>query len=221
MDSMDHRHLRAACIAGALMLGMGCDEEAPPPVSSSVEQVENEPVSQPANLPVDEQARVRLPLNLIPFSVQAPESWKVESFGAGETPITMVEAPLVGDEIKITLGLREPVGGEVLRNMIKRYEKEDAELKKNGGGVSITEAGDLRIIDFRRMPANATTVPAEQQIDWRITLLYPRGVMHEQYTLQFIGLSVETYEKNKALLNDVVKSIKYDDSGLTPLPKGF
>ncbi len=218
---MDHRYLRAMCMAGALLMAIGCDEEPPPPVSSGVDTTATDPVSKPTQVPVNEQIKKPLPLKLIPFSIEAPESWEVVSRSGGETPITMVECPIIGDTINIALGLREAVGGEVLRNMIKRFEKEDLELKQNGGGVTITQKGDIRIVDFRRMPTTASTSPSQQLMDWKITLLYPRGVMHEQYTLVFIGLTVEAYEKNKDFLSQIVYSIKYDESDLTPLPKGF
>jgi hypothetical protein len=104
-------------------------------------------------------------------------------------------------------------------------EKEDAELKKNGGSVTITELGEGRMIDLRRKPLTATTGPAtapsNELMEWRITLLYPSGVVHEQYTLHFIGLTVEAYEANKALLNEIVQSIKYDETEMMPPPRVF
>lgn len=219
---MDHRHLLAACISGVLLLGLGCEEDAPPPtVSTDTAPPVVEPERRTTDVPVTEQARKRLALKLIPFSINAPESWQVVSASGGETPLTMVEGPIVGDEVRITIGLRESVGGEVLRNLIKRMEKEDVELKKNGGGVTITEAGDLRVIDLRRKPAATTTAPSDQLMEWRITLLHPRGVVHEQYTLQFIGLTLEAYEANKSLLNEIIQSVKYDEAELTPLPRAF
>jgi hypothetical protein len=110
----------------------------------------------------------------------------------------------------------------VLKNLLKRFEKEDADLKKNGQGfVRITNTGDLRVIDLRRKPLNSSDAPSEQLMEWRITLLYPRGVVHEQYTLQFIGLTVEAYEKNKDLLSEILQTIRYDEYEMTPLPTGF
>lgn len=208
---------------GVLGSNFACDEQPPPPTSlpSSVSDVE--PVQKPpTSVPVTEQPRKALPLRLIPFILQAPETWEVVSTKGSDTPVTMIEGPILDDQVRITLGLREPVGGEVLKNLLKRFEKEDADLKKNGQGfVRITDIGELRVIDLRRKPPHSQAAPSEQLMEWRITLLYPRGVAHEQYTLQFIGLTVEAYEKNKDFLTEILQSIRYDEHEMTPLPSGF
>lgn len=218
-----NRLVRIFMTLGALGSQFACDESPPPPTSLPAESSVVDPVEKHlTSVPVNEQPRKTLVLKLIPFTLRAPESWEVVSIKGGESPVTMIEGPILDDQVRITLGLREPVGGEVLKNLLKRFEKEDADLKKNGQGfVRITDTGDLRVIDLRRKPLNSSAAPSEQLMEWRITLLYPRGVVHEQYTLQFIGLTVEAYEKNKDLLSEILQSIRYDEYEMTPLPTGF
>lgn len=205
------------------VFNFACDHEPTPPTSLPSETLSFDPVdSPPTPVPVTEQPRKTLSLRLIPFTLQAPETWEVVSTKGGESPITMIEGPILDDEVRITLGLREPVGGEVFKNLLKRFEKQDSDLKNNGQGfVRVTNTGDLWMIDLRRKPLDSQVQPSEQLIEWRITLLYPRGVMYEQYTLQFIGLTVEAYEKNKDLLTEILQSIRYDEHEMPPLPTGF
>ncbi len=206
--------------AGVLAVGVGCEDDSLP-VSAPVEDPSTQippPATRPTTQSILEGPRKAISLKLLPFTIEAPEAWKIENHDTRNESVTMLEGPMVNDEAHITLGLRETMSGEILRNYTNRLKKEDETLKKIGGSVTIREIGDIRIIDLRRPPSTASTKPSEDPMEWRITLLYSSGLGHDQYELKFIGLTVESYEANKEWLTKMLDTLRYDDAGMPPRP---
>ncbi len=220
MNRMNHRPYSAVLVAGMLFAITGCDN-AQDPIPASAPSVATDPPGPKVPATTQEvldAPRKSLPLKLIPFTIEAPENWQIVAYDDRVKPVTMIEGKIIDDEVRISLGLREPMSGEILRNYLNRLQKEDAELKKIGGSVKVTEENGYRIIDLRRPPTKTDLPSSEQSMDWRITVLYPSGIAHDQYVLQFIGLTLESYEKNKEYLDGILKTIRYENADAAPLP---
>jgi hypothetical protein len=200
-------------IAGLLWVG-GCGEDAPPTTPSASETPETPvppPIARPTTQQILEAPRKPLQMQVIPFTIDAPDLWKVVDIKNPAGLATMIEAPIIDDEARVSLSKRDPMGGETLRNFLDRIQKDDADARKVGGSVTVRQVGDLRIVDSRRPSGDSSQPDSERGFEWRITLFYPSGIAHDQFAMQFIGLTVASYQKNKELLDEVIKTIRYDD----------
>ncbi len=198
----------------------GCEDDSLPvrqPVEESSPADAPPPAAvRPSTQSILEAPRKRIPLKLLPFTIEAPESWAVQNHDTRTESVTMLEGPMINDEAHVTLGLRETMSGEILRNYINRLKKENETLAKTGGSVTIREFGGIQLIDIRRPPASPSGNDAEDSMEWRITLLYPSGIGHDQYELRFIGLTVESYKANQEWLTKMLDTLQYDDAGVAP-----
>lgn len=226
MIHMNHRHGTLA-VLGALALLTGCeDERLPPPPPPPEDTVPDRPTTQA----LLEGPRKTVHLELIPFAVQVPESWKLESKQTEALPITILEGPMPYDQGAISIHLRETVSASMVKLWIERIPKEDADARARGGSKTLRTIDDIQIIELRRLstpvappttapttgPTTApTTAPAleplplrEGSMEWRVTILAPRGIRYEWYELKVIGLTDDLYLKNEAFLSAIFNSLK-------------
>jgi hypothetical protein len=214
----------AALTLGAAMV-IGCDES-----SDTYAPVDTPPADVPRDKPEEPKApttqslseapRITLPLRLIPFSIEAPDSWEVKTYDSREAAATMLRGPVAGDEAHVAIGLRDKVTGQVIDLLTARLMKEHDQLQKLGGGVTVRVAGDVKVIDIRRLPTTVAD-PKSDIVEWRVILYKPAGVSYEQYELKFIGLTVQAYRDNAAWLSKMLETLKYDDTGAPPMPAGL
>ncbi|HEX8340748.1 MAG TPA: hypothetical protein VF624_07560 [Tepidisphaeraceae bacterium] len=192
-----------------LALPLGCEDK--PAVSDPVNAPPAE-AAAPATRSVAEAPRKALSLAVLPFTVQAPESWKVATHDAPGRPIVMLEGPLDGDEVRVTLAVREDVSAQLLKQLIEtaKREKTSDPLVE----INATDTGDVRSIHRRRVATTgATSQPVEsatETVDWRISLFVSRGVRYQQYEMNFLGLTPAAYARNRQLLEAVIASLAYD-----------
>ncbi|MBC7785582.1 MAG: hypothetical protein H7144_17255, partial [Burkholderiales bacterium] len=88
-----------------------------------------------------------------------------------------------------------------------------AEFQKAGGRVKLNETSRLLTVDRRRIPT-AATLPAEASVEWRVTMLVPSGIAYDQYEMQFIGLTLESFKKNEAFLGDIIATLVHDEAAI-------
>lgn len=209
-------------IAGLLLIG-GCGEDAPPATPTATPTPATPDVPAPLLRPTTQQIveapRKPLQLKVIPITIDAPDLWQVVDIKNPAGIATMIQAPIIDDEARVSLSTRDPMGGETLRNYLNRLKQEDADAKKIGGSVTVRQVGDLRIVDSRRPLGDASQPDTDRGFEWRITIFYPSGIAHDQFAMQFIGLTVASYQINKQLLDEVLQTIRYDDGSSLTKPR--
>ena len=219
--------------AGALLLGvmLGCDKPPPPPPpevedaaaeSSETGDADRRPTM--AELMSGPWRTVQLGIH--PLRVQVPAAWEVESLRnvavlRGPTP----SGPLPEGNIDITISRPPPFPKE----MAKIFEEDQrrAATQPAAAGATPTPTttpaapelnaitarviGASRILDIRAsQPAIATEPPT---VNWRIIVFIPTGgEMVNIYQLNFVGLPLEQYHKDKELLEKIVGSLEVDAS---------
>src|SRR5687768_6292650 len=95
---------------GLLIASPGCDDSAKPPALSETPiKTEKPEPKKPTTQEILEGPRKRIPLQLIPFSAEVPESWGVKVRGEREFSVSILEGPMIDGEARMVLGLRERV----------------------------------------------------------------------------------------------------------------
>jgi len=217
------RFARPALLVAISLTAVACDKPQPPPADAPP------PAPKKPDRPTTHQLldgpRKTLPLGILPFTVDVPEGWAVQNRGPqGGDSLTMLEGPIIGGDAHVILRVRQIQPADRMKMLVERARRDAATLEKNGGQLTIRDLGEIRIIDRRELPRPAT-VPTtdvsiegfEKPLEWRIALFVPAGINYEQYEMQFIDLSPAAYAANAKLLNDIVGSLKYQDSAHPPL----
>ncbi|HEY0009280.1 MAG TPA: hypothetical protein VGB55_11190 [Tepidisphaeraceae bacterium] len=196
-----------------LLILPACDDTPPDPPPATrpgdIAHALTEP-SRPTTQALLEGPRVATPLKLIPFTVEAPESWKVKMYQHGDVSATMLEGPSIGDDARISINLREPVSGEILKTWL---DKAQSEIKQptEGQTVQTRDVGEIRMIERLRVPASATTPTGEVAlVDWRLTLFVPSGIKYDQYELKFFDLTPDSFKRNEHFFRQLLGSVKHD-----------
>ena len=204
---------RISLIALAVTL-TACDKPTPPP-----HRTDDKPAaSQPTTMSLLAAPRKPLALDLIPFTLQAPQGWTVARHGDDpETALTMLDGTIVGSELHIILNSRPMLTADALKALTEHRRKESDALQKLGGYVSVRDIGDTRIIERLTMPSTATTDPTDRIVDWQIDLYVPDGLKYDAYELKVIDLTEDAYQANKQLLESVFSSLKYQSLGPPPM----
>ena len=206
------------------LLAVACDKPEPPPADAPPPAAAKKP-ARPTTQQLLGGPRKTLPLGLLPFTVEVPDGWAVQNRGPehGEG-LTMLEGPIVGGDAHVILRVREIQSAERMKLLVDRFRRDEAALEKDGGKLTVRDLGEVRIVDRREMPRPTTTPTTgvsaegfEKPVEWRIALFVPAGVNYEQYEMQFIDLSPAAYAANAKLLNDLIGSLKYQDSAHPPL----
>lgn len=200
---------------------VGCDESAPPPAVPASPPA----ATQPAQEDVTTAPRKPVLLDVLPFTLDVPTSWKVVRHGdRPTTAVAMLEGPLPsGSQAYIILSAREGLLAPTVEAMIKRIEKDRPAIEKAGGHLLFRDLGEARVIERRqllagpsgRLPSTApsTTLPSDATIDWRIQLFVPLGTRHmQQYELNLMDLRADTFAQDEAFLTSILSTLKYADA---------
>src|SRR5690349_15320267 len=98
----------AACpLLAACDRNPGSTTAPPPPTPETAQKTPTE-VTRPTTQQRLTGPRQTIRLNVVPFSVLAPEQWAVKSYGTSDV-ITFLEGPAPHDDVKIQLSRRPPV----------------------------------------------------------------------------------------------------------------
>jgi hypothetical protein len=84
--------------------------------------------------------------------------------------------------------------------------------------VDLRAIGAAKVLERQRVgrtplpsPDDEPGVKLSPPFSWTITVFVPRGKDYETYELNFIGLTADQYEADKALLRAIVDSIAVND----------
>jgi hypothetical protein len=130
---------------------LACDDKPPALAPDAPKAAVPEPANVAPKVPIAEQPRKPLSLVAIPFTVDVPPGWKVASHDLPSRSVTMLEGPLEGDEVRISLAAREEVSGEILKQLIEKAKREAADDRSIE--LSVRPTGGLQAVSRRRRDA--------------------------------------------------------------------
>jgi hypothetical protein len=214
----------------------GCERSpAPAPVTLPPPKAAASQPVRPTTQELLSGAYQKLYLPGTPFSVMAPESWKVQNNGT----INFLEGPTPADQIMIKISQFDPITAERYAGLVDRLVKEDnpqpaGTPKKN----ELRDADRLHIVerisaadpittmrlgprgtpdtDAQGNPIMITSIP----IRWNLNIFVPESRAVSWYELNCIGLTLDQYNQDKDLISKVFASLRYDDPSLVPALPG-
>jgi hypothetical protein len=217
-----------ACSVLLLSLGIlasACDEPTPlPPQALLKNPPPQEPTSRPTTQQLLEGPRREVALAEMPLTARVPAGWSVKQLDG--TTMTFLEGPTPsGGDVSIQLVERAATTPEKFHIIVEGAKKElqqfpdtmrMAELHEAAGGVKVLER--QRVGEAAKSSLNEPGVKESPPYSWTITVFIPRdgGKNYETCELNFIGLTVDQYEADQALLREIVDSVTVNDATTAP-----
>ncbi len=210
--------IRAATIAAAAAvlagsLAAGCEE---PPVAPPILTSEPSAPPRPTTQELVQGPRTSIPLGSIPLTVRAPAGWAVKNMEG--TSLTLLEGPTPAGEASIQFNDRPLTSAaklEILASGAKREMEQFPESIKMADLRTI--AGGTKVLERQRVgrmpapsPDDEPGVKLSPPFSWTVTVFVARGgggADYETYELNFIGLTADQYEADKALLREIIDSV--------------
>ncbi len=103
--------------------------------------------------------------------------------------------------------------------------------KKEMGQIPAIKMAELRpiagakVLERQRVGRTPTPSPDDDpnvrpspMFNWTINVFVPRGADYETHELNFIGLTADQYEADKALLREIIDSISVDSAAAATAP---
>lgn len=210
---------------------LGCDKPPPPPPTvtgddAAADASTTEPEDRRPKTDEIMSASWRpVQLGNHPLRLQAPPTWESKTIGTavvlrGPAP----NGPPPEGVTEITVNKPPPFPKE----MAKSFEAEQRRAATRPAAAATTapasateinavtarEIGPNRVLDLRRLQPAVGNLPP--MVDWRLVVFVPAGAdTVNTYQLNFIGLTLDQYQKDKELLEKIVNSLEVD--ALSPL----
>lgn len=215
----------AACVAAMSTLFLaGCDEGYTPPASSGSTTTAPAAKSDTAAAPaVDDTKRERISLSSIPFTIEVPAGWSVQS-GVANKFVLHGKAP--SSEVEILVGPGPTIKPAAVPMLVKSSTTQSTDRHTK---TEVVQRGDLTIIKtIARQLAPGAVAPSDPElipIGWTVQIIRSDAkadltskIELPTYELQFVGLSQATFDKDEAFLQKIMESVQYDPSAATANP---
>lgn len=192
-------------IVTAALLAVGCEDRSAPVMEPAAEAAAtSQPVAAP-DVTVDSPTKP-LPLAVIPFVADAPESWAVQSAMAGRI---VLHGVLSSGEIDVLLSQRPNLTGEAFTNLLN--ELKGATTQSTGEATRILTRDDLTIIETSKRFDSPGRSAAETLVAYNVKYLVPGPSLdYLVYELNIADLSQEMFEKDGELVRKVLLGLKFD-----------
>jgi hypothetical protein len=215
----------------ALILGLlplvGCDDKRSsvptiaPPAPATLPSAAA--VTRPTTQELLNGTRKPLVLGTFKLTIEVPPSWKLETVGsatwlAGDTPNGEARMQLAVQGAALKSG--------AIAAMEKRAREEAAQhpdtlevipLHNIGGTARKMERREvLHNLELRVPKADGKTLDHLEHVDrmdWSILVFVPDGDQFILEVINFSGLSLQQYEKDRTFLEGIIRSLHYDATG--------
>ena len=208
----------AAAIALAGFTGLGCDEPPKPPVIVQPVPPPDATPPRPTTQELLEGPRKPLALGDLPLTVQAPTGWAVKPLQG--TSQILLQGPTPSGEAFIQLNVRPTTPAPKLDVIISGAKKELQQFPQSIKLVDVRDIAGGKVLERQRVgqvprpsPEDPPDLKPSAPFNWTITVFVPRGSDYETHELNFVGLTADQYEMDKALLRGIVESISVSGAG--------
>ena len=214
-------------IASMVMVGLACEDHSPPPI---VEQQarEQEVVTQQSPAPTTQELLTgpyrRIQLADWPLSIEAPQSWKIETDMGG---FIFLQGHAPHGPVQIQLAKRPSLSPDKLDQLVKAARADAAADPRRARSVELREATGFQLLERKGAEPTVTVPQVDDQgnpieiehtpYSWTLNVLIPRGDELENHELNFYDLTRDQYEADRAFLEKIIDSIR-PDAAAAPTP---
>lgn len=205
MKKSDCNWIAPLMLAAALA---GCDDTPEinlPPETPAEKAVPSRPTTQ--ELLSGERRSVSL--RYVPFSVQAPPSWKVDSLGGS---VFLLTGPTPSGEAQIQLSRRPPRTAKQVELLVAGEKKEMAASNGQIRKVEFTERDGFKLLE-RQSVSPTTADPSKSMISWTLALFVGKGDGFEAFELNVLAMTEKQFEADEPLLRGIFDSLKVESDG--------
>lgn len=218
-------------IAVAVLCCVGCDDQSTPTLRAPGAQ-ESSPASQPAAVaqataeatgPVTsiDSPTKPLPLAVIPFVAEAPESWAVGSNDLGRI---VLHGPVSSGDVNILLSTRSALTAEAFNNLLQEVKVDSTQPSGQPAGSAgestrVLSRDNMTIIETTKRLAAAGASPDESLVIYNAKYLVPGpSLEYLVYELNVEDLSQTMYDKDGELIRKVMLGLKHDPAAMGTMP---
>lgn len=201
---------------------VGCDDRsAPMVVEPRVE--ESTPASQPASRPVVsvDSPTKQLPLAVIPFVADVPETWTV---GSGVQGRIVLHGPISDGEVDILLSSRPALTREDFDNLVQE-SMADASTQpgraaaSRGESTRVLTRDNMTIIESTKHLGSPAASPEESLVIYNVRYFLPGpSLEYLVYELNVADLSQAMYDKDGELIRKIMLGLKHDPTAMGTTP---
>ncbi len=197
---------------------VACDKSPrvlPTPSTAPQDAQPAKPAERPTAQSLLNGPQKRIPLLVLPLSVEVPESWKVTTLGSAH----MLEGPTSQTDMRILLNQRPRMTASQIDLLLQGARRE---MTEKAGVVKMVELRSLRNVKILERQALGSR-PAATDIDgtpladtspvlnWTITVFAPQDQdSFKCYELNFLVLTQQQYNADETLLRRIIDSIQLD-----------
>jgi hypothetical protein len=196
----------------------GCDRTPPPPPP---QPAATPPPATQAAIPTTQNfdSTKTLQLVAVPITLQVPESWSLDTGGGSNLIQGPIPHPVTEPDAILQMSGMNTLTQTQYDNFIRGAQMEMQQDPKRIFLKGPAQFGRLSILDERDYPRHnplaPTTLPAgySPRFRWTLWIFIPNpGGNIVRYSLDYVGLDLDTYNANKDFLQKIVASIQYDPS---------
>ena len=205
----------AVLLAGMIGVGSGCDDASDPPPHLVADQPAPKPIEaevRPTTQELLEGPRKPVSLGELPLTVQAPKGWGLGTLSG--TSHVLLQGPTPSGEASIQLKVRPTTSAAKLEMIVSGAKKELERFPQSVTMVELRPIPGAQVLEQQRvgempraLPDDDPSIKLSRPMNWTITVFVPRGADHDTYELNFIGLTADQYQTDKALLRGIIDSI--------------
>ena len=217
------RSMRLVLAALALAGVSGCDDKRdaipkipPPPATTQAAPVASRPTTE--TLLYAPRKSLTLGGGRAPLLIDVPPSWSLTTVGTGttldgETPNSEVHIQVLMQPLPLKENAVQAMEKRVTATAATRpseYEK-IVPLRKIGGSARMMET--RQILRNIAIPRGAGVIEHADRVEWTVNAYVPAGEDFNVITLDFIGLPLDLYNKDREFLERIISSLHYDAAG--------
>jgi hypothetical protein len=191
-----------AMVVGAT--GAGCDEQKEKPVilhdADTARSTTTEPATQRVVTQPGEATRL-IPLGVIPFQADAPQSWAVQSGLAGRI---VLHGALQSGDLDVLLSRQPSLNADDFKAFVAAQGQSATQPTR--AKTQVLTRDNLTIVE-------TVDKPIEGLVTYNVRYFVPGEALEVQvYELNIGDLTQEMYDKDGELIRKVLLGLKYDPS---------
>lgn len=194
-----------------MMALASCDDR--PSLEEKIQAASTRPATRPAvdstTAPVAAapEAIKPLPLDIIPFVANAPESWSVK---LGPANRMVLHGILPSGEFHILMSPRNPIAADAHAALVEQL-KRAASQPSSGPVTRVTQRDEMTIIERIERIGDGTQSAELTPVSYNVRYMVPGPKLdYLVFEINALDLSQEMLDKDGELLRQVLTGLKYD-----------
>ncbi len=207
---------RFLIVVAGLLTFAGCDDQEPIPPENLNRESATTTAATTAPAKADQLAGPfkSLPLAVIPFVADAPESWSIQS---GIANRIVLHGKLSNGEVDTLLSTRAAINADAYASLVAELKR--ASTQSSNVTTKVITRDNLTIIERVEPFGLPGQSPAERLVSYNVKyFVQGASLEYEVYELNVTDLSQEMYDKDGDLIRKVLLGLKYDPKATEQTP---